>query len=48
MRFSPVPGTPYQGLDSCYIDQSDRGDTIISNDGIRGIFCDETDVDSDK
>ena len=48
MRFSPVPGTPYQGLDSYYIDQSDRGDAIISNDGIWGIFCDETDVDSDK
>ena len=39
--------TPYQGLDSYYIVQSDRGDEITSSDDILRTFFDETDIDCD-
>ena len=39
--------TPYQGLDSYYIVQSDKGDAITSNKDILRTFCDETYIDRD-
>ena len=39
--------TPYQGLDSYYIVQSDRGDEITSSDDVLRTFFDETDIDCD-
>ena len=37
--------TPYQGLDSYYIIQSDTGDAITSSEDTLRTFCDETDID---
>ena len=39
--------TPYQGLNSYYIVQSDTGDPITSSEDILRAFCDETDIDWD-
>ena len=48
MQSSSKPrNTPYQGLDSYYIVQSDVGDAITSSDDILKTFCDETDIDCD-
>ena len=44
---SQLRNTPYQGLDSYYIVQSDRGDEITSSDDILRTFFDETDIDCD-
>ena len=44
---SKLRNTPYQGLDSYYIVQSDTGDTITSSEDILKTFCDETDIDCD-
>ena len=44
---SKLRNTPYQGLDSYYIVQSDTGDAITSSDDILRSSCDETNIDSD-
>ena len=44
---SKLRNTPYQGLDSYYIVQSDTGDAITSSDDIVRSSCDETNIDSD-
>ena len=44
---SKLRNTPYQGMDSYYIVQSDTGDAITSSDDILRTFCDETDIDCD-
>ena len=44
---SKLRNTPYQGLDSYYIVQSDTGDAITSNEDILRTFYDETDIDCD-
>ena len=38
---SKLRNTPYQGLDSYYIVQSDKGDAITSNEDILRTFCNE-------
>ena len=38
---SQLRNTPYQGLDSYYIVQSDKGDAITSNEDILRTFCNE-------
>ena len=40
--------TPYQGLDSCYIVQSDTGDVNTSSEDILRSIFDETDIDCDN
>ena len=42
---SKLRNTPYQGLDSYYIVQSDTGDAITSNEDILRTFCNETYID---
>ena len=44
---SKLRNTPYQGLDSYYIVQSDIGDAITNSEDILRTFCDETDIDCD-
>ena len=42
---SKLRNTPYQGLDSYQIVQSDTGDAITSSEDVLWTFCDETDSD---
>ena len=44
---SKLRNTPYQGLDSYYIVQSDTDDAIESSEDILKSFCEETDIDCD-
>ena len=44
---SKLRNTPYQGMDSYYIVQSDTGDAITSSDDISRTFCEKTDIDCD-
>ena len=44
---SKLRNTPYRGLDSYYIVQSDTGDAITSSEDVLRTFCDKTDKNCD-